>query len=162
MIAWCGLHDASYTCYRVAMLGKLYSDQDCSAARTLELVGERWSLLILRDALSRGYRRFSEFERSLGIAPNILSKRLEGFVDAGIMTVEYAAGRKDAREYVLTERGLALKPILMALTEWGDAWVRPGPIEFVDADGARLQLLAARASDGRAVDLAEVGIRRLR
>lgn len=57
---------------------------ECSAARALEVVGESWSLLILRDALFRGYTRFGDFERSLGIAPNILAKRLEGFVAAGV------------------------------------------------------------------------------
>lgn len=68
--------------YIGAMLGNLYKTQECSAARALEVVGERWSLLILRDALFRGYTRFGDFERSLEIAPNILAKRLEGFVAA--------------------------------------------------------------------------------
>jgi len=67
------------------MLGRTYEKQNCSAARTLELVGERWSHLILRDALFRGMTRFSDFERSLGIAPNILTKRLEVFVAAALL-----------------------------------------------------------------------------
>ena len=67
------------------MLGRLYENQDCSAARALELVGERWSLLILRDAMFRGSTRFSEFQKSLGVATNILAKRLEGLVQGGLM-----------------------------------------------------------------------------
>ena len=70
------------------MLGRTYDGQDCSAARTLELVGERWSLLIIRDALFAGMTRFSEFERSLGIAPNVLAARLAWFVEAGLVTMQ--------------------------------------------------------------------------
>src|SRR5436853_4785015 len=105
------------------MLGHLYENQDCSAARTLELVGERWSLLILRDAMFRRYTRFSQFERSLEVAPNILAKRLGSLVEAGIFEA------RPEREYRLTEKGLDLKPVIIALTAWGDKWVGPGPIE---------------------------------
>src|SRR5687767_7949972 len=109
------------------MLGRTYDGQDCSAARTLELVGERWSLLILRDAMFGGYTQFTQFQRSLGVAPNILIKRLDGFVQAGIMT---ASGDDDGDRagYRLTERGLALKPVVVALTAWGDQWLGPGPV----------------------------------
>ncbi|MGO8874818.1 MAG: winged helix-turn-helix transcriptional regulator, partial [Acidimicrobiales bacterium] len=67
------------------MLGNSYDGQVCSAARSLEVVGERWSLLIIRDALFGGVTRFSDFLRRLGLARNILAARLEGFVEAGIM-----------------------------------------------------------------------------
>jgi DNA-binding HxlR family transcriptional regulator len=117
----------------VVMLGKLYSNQDCAAARALEIVGERWSLLILRDALFRNSSRFSEFERTLGIAPNILAKRLESFVEAGLMRVDAPVGRKDQRRYLLTESGRDFVPILMALTQWGEKWVGPGPVDFINA-----------------------------
>lgn len=99
--------------------------EDCSAARALEPVGERWSLLILRDAMFRRLTRFSEFERSLGVAPNILAKRLAGFVEAGIME-SHASG-----EYRLTRKGVDLKEVVIALTRWGDKWMRPGPVIFV-------------------------------
>ena len=69
----------------VRVLGKTYDSEVCSIARTLEVVGERWSLLIVRDALFAGSTRYSDFQRSLGIATNILKYRLDGFVDAGIM-----------------------------------------------------------------------------
>lgn len=101
------------------MLGKAYDSQVCSIARSLELVGERWSLLIVRDALFGGVTRFGDFQHNLGIASNVLSSRLESFVDSGVMA------REGAAEYVLTEKGRALAIALMALTEWGDAWASP-------------------------------------
>ncbi len=110
------------------MLNYLYDNQVCSAARALELVGERWSLLILRDALFAGRTRFSDFQRSLGVAPNILAKRLDGFVKAGIMTTRPHGPHPHHREYELTPRGLDFKPVVIALTEWGDRWAAPeGP-----------------------------------
>jgi len=109
------------------VLGRLYKKEICSAARTLELVGERWSLLILRDALFRGTTRFSDFQRSLGLAPNILTKRLEGFVAAGIMESRQSE-HSEYREYFLTEKGRDLKTVVIALTTWGDRWAAPnGP-----------------------------------
>jgi DNA-binding HxlR family transcriptional regulator len=112
-------------------LGRLYKGQECSAARSLEIVGERWSLLILRDALFRGYTRFSDFQRSLGIAPNILARRLETFVDADIMEARPAALNSEHSYYVLTAKGIDLKPAIIALTEWGDRWLsEPGPAVF--------------------------------
>src|SRR4051812_33427867 len=103
------------------MLGRTYDNQNCSVARALEVVGERWSLLILRDAMFRGTTRFSDFQRVLGLAPNILANRLDTFVAADVMRV-------DNREYYLTAKGWDLQPALIALTEWGDRWAAPdGP-----------------------------------
>ena len=99
------------------VLGHLYDAEVCSAARALEVVGERWSLLILRNAMFAGMTRFTEFQRSLGVAPNVLAKRLGSFVDAGLLAVG------EDGEYVLTEKGLDLKPTIVALTAWGDRWV---------------------------------------
>jgi DNA-binding HxlR family transcriptional regulator len=102
------------------VLGKTYDREVCSAARALELVGERWSLLIVRKALYAGARRFGDF-RSLGIATNVLASRLDGFVEAGIMET-------DGPEYVLTEQGRELATVVVALTAWGDRWLAPdGP-----------------------------------
>jgi DNA-binding HxlR family transcriptional regulator len=112
------------------MLGRSYDNQDCSAARALELVGERWSLLILRDAMFRSYTHFSQFEKSLGIATNILSKRLEDFIAAGLMEHRQPEAPGEQAEYLLTQKGLELKPVIMSLTAWGDKWVRPGPVVF--------------------------------
>jgi DNA-binding HxlR family transcriptional regulator len=111
------------------MLGRLYEGQNCSAARALELIGERWSLLILRDAMFGGCTRFSQFQKGLGVATNILAKRLEDLVACGIMERRAGASGEQA-EYFLTQKGLELKPVLVALTQWGDKWVRPGPVRF--------------------------------
>jgi DNA-binding HxlR family transcriptional regulator len=110
------------------MLGKTYEDQVCSIARALEVVGERWSLLIIRNALFAGSTRYSDFQRSLGIATNILKSRLDGFVDAGIMRRHQYSKQPELYEYLLTEKGRDLTPALIALTEWGDRWSAPdGP-----------------------------------
>lgn len=116
------------------MLGRTYEGQECSAARTLELVGERWSLLILRDAMFRNSTRFSQFQKSLGVATNILAKRLESFVADGLMERRQADSGEQA-EYVLTRKGLELKPVIVALTEWGDKWLGPGPVVFKNRSG---------------------------
>ena len=105
------------------MLGRTYDAEVCSAARALEVVGERWSLLIVRKALFAGARRFGDF-RSLGIATNVLAKRLDGFVDAGIME----RTGPDGAEYALTEQGRELATVVVALTAWGDRHLAPdGP-----------------------------------
>jgi DNA-binding HxlR family transcriptional regulator len=139
------------------MLGRLYEHQDCSAARTLELVGERWSLLILRDAMFRNYTHFTQFQKSLGLATNILAKRLEGFVAAGIMEQRPAGASGERTEYLLTQKGLELKPVIIALTAWGDKWVRPGPVEFQNAsDGQPVELQLRRVGDDTGASVADV------
>jgi len=107
------------------MLGRTYDAQNCSAARTLEIVGERWSLLIIRDALFRGMSRYSQFERSLGIAPNILASRLARFVEAGLMKMSPVSEESEVSEYLLTEMGKELGAVVVALTAWGDRWAAP-------------------------------------
>lgn len=107
------------------MLGKTYDAEVCSIARSLELIGERWSLLIVRNAMFNDMTRFGDFQRRLGIATNVLTSRLDGFVAAGIMDKS-----PDARgtEYLLTEKGRDLCGVLVALTDWGDRWAAPdGP-----------------------------------
>ena len=112
------------------MLGRTYERENCSAARALELVGERWSLLIIRNAVFAGTTRFSDFERRLGVAPNILARRLDGFVADGLME------RRAGREYVLTAKGRELGAVIVALTEWGDRWVAPqGPPILFEHEG---------------------------
>ena len=117
------------------MLGRTYEAQNCSAARALEVVGERWSLLILRDAIFRGMTRFTEFQRSLAVAPNILSSRLQGFCEAGLLKLDKTAG-SDQTRYRLTEKGRDLAPVIVALTAWGDRWAAPDgpPVTFFHAD----------------------------
>jgi DNA-binding HxlR family transcriptional regulator len=107
------------------MLGKTYDSEVCSAARTLELVGERWSLLIVRNALFAGATRYNDFRKRLGIATNILKTRLDGLVDAGIMERRSYSQNPELCEYLLTAKGRELVPVLLALTEWGDRWAAP-------------------------------------
>ena len=110
------------------MLGNTYDTQVCSIARALELVGERWTLLILRNALFAGSTRYRDFQHSLGIATNVLQDRLDGLVEGGIMERRSSAEQAGVSEYVLTAKGRDFAPALIALTEWGDRWAAPdGP-----------------------------------
>jgi DNA-binding HxlR family transcriptional regulator len=99
-----------------------FADMNCSIAQALEIIGEWWTPLILRDAFL-GVTRFEEFHDRLGISRNILSARLDTLVDAGVMerrTYEEARGRCD---YVLTNMGRELWPVLTTLRQWGDKWL---------------------------------------
>jgi DNA-binding HxlR family transcriptional regulator len=92
----------------------------CPIARTLDVIGERWTILILRDLVVGGPRKFQDFERSLaGISPNTLSARLKRLEDAGIVERRFYAQHPPRAEYVLTEKGSELRPVLRALLEWG-------------------------------------------
>jgi DNA-binding HxlR family transcriptional regulator len=115
------------------MLGKTYDSEVCSAARALELVGERWTLLIVRNALFAGARRYGDFQKRLGIATNVLKVRLDGLVDAGIMERRNYSRDPGLYEYLLTDKGRELVPTILALTEWGDRWMAPGgpPVRYV-------------------------------
>lgn len=114
-----------------AVLGRTYEGQNCSAARALEVVGERWTLLILRDILFRGMVRFSEIQRSLNVATNILSARLDTLVDNGVLDRRFDSGNAGVT-YQPTEKGLDFKPSIIALTAWGDRWAAPDgpPVRF--------------------------------
>lgn len=100
------------------MLPRTYDGQDCSIARALEVVGGRWTLLLLRDALL-GVRRFDDFRASLGIRANVLSTRLDHLVEAGLLRREQYSERPLRFEYVPTERAEELRPVLFALRTWG-------------------------------------------
>jgi DNA-binding HxlR family transcriptional regulator len=147
------------------MLGRLYENQICSAARALEVVGERWSLLILRDALFRGFVRFSDFQKSLGLAPNILASRLDGFVGAGLMEARPSPIKPEHREYVLTPKGLDFKPVVLALTAWGDRWAAPdgAPVVFEhESCGGRVTQHLRCSRCGKTPKLADVSGRAVR
>jgi len=112
-----------------------YSDENCAIRGTLEIVGEKWSLLVLREAFF-GLRRFDDFHRALGCARNLLSERLAKLVDHGVLArVAYREpGQRGRHEYHLTEKGLDLQPALVALMQWGDRWT-------VDHDGSPVEVL---------------------
>src|SRR5437764_10439990 len=101
------------------MLGRAYENQVCSIAGTLELVGERWTLLVLRDAFL-GVRRFDDFQRSLGIARNVLQARLQRLVDEGVLERRPYHDHPPRYEYRLTDKGIDLWPIIFTLMRWGD------------------------------------------
>jgi DNA-binding HxlR family transcriptional regulator len=101
------------------------ADFHCSVARTIDVIGEWWTPLIVRDAFF-GLRRFEEFQRSLGLARNILAARLDRLVEAGIMERERYQQHPPRDEYVLTEKGRDLFPVIAALMAWGDRWTDDG------------------------------------
>lgn len=142
---------------------KSFSEMECSIARTLEHVGSWWSLLIIRDAMM-GARRFKHFERSLGIAKNTLSIRLSQLVEANILEKVSASDGTAVDEYLLTERGRELAPVMIALSQWGDKWVphNEGPsTEIIDAaSGAHLPALWPRRENGEKMSLDEIRLRR--
>lgn len=96
--------------------------EPCSLARTLSVVGDRWTLLVLRECFLR-VRRFEEFEQRLGIARHVLADRLKKLSDTGVLEKVPYQERPRREEYRLTEKGLALYPVLQALLDWGDAWM---------------------------------------
>ncbi|CAN5376211.1 helix-turn-helix domain-containing protein [soil metagenome] len=101
------------------MLGRDYSDQICSISRSLEVVGERWTLLILRDVLL-GRHRFDEFVESLGVTRTVLTQRLRHLVDEGVLERTAYQQRPERFDYHLTDKGRALTPVIAHLLWWGD------------------------------------------
>jgi len=101
------------------MLPRTYDDQVCSVARTLERIGDRWTMLIIRDAFL-GVRRFDDLKRRLAVARNVLTDRLGRLVDEGILEKRAYQERPERFEYRLTEKGVDLWPVLISLMKWGD------------------------------------------
>jgi DNA-binding HxlR family transcriptional regulator len=97
---------------------------DCSVANSVEVIGDRWSVLILRDAFL-GVRRFDDFCRDLGIARNVLTERLASLVAAGILFTRPYEDHPPRHEYLLTDKGKELFDVLVALWKWGDRWAAP-------------------------------------
>lgn len=106
------------------MKRKSFAGMQCPVARSLERVGEWWSILILRDAL-RGTTQFDDFQKSLAIAPNILTRRLAALVEAGLLERRRYSEHPPRCEYVLTERGRDFRPVLISLQTWGNKHFAP-------------------------------------
>ncbi|MEO1305025.1 MAG: helix-turn-helix domain-containing protein [Pseudomonadota bacterium] len=144
------------------MKTKSFSDMQCSIARSLELVGSWWSLLIIRDAMM-GARRFKHFQKSLGIAKNTLTSRLNQLIDSDILERVPAKDGSAYDEYQLTPKGRDLGPIILALSQWGDKWaVHPdGPsFEYFDRKtGEDLTAIWPRRANGEAMELRDVGVK---
>ncbi|GAA3049672.1 helix-turn-helix domain-containing protein [Pseudonocardia yunnanensis] len=118
-------------------LPSTYADRNCSLARALEVVGERWTLLIVRDAFY-GVRRFGDFATQLGIPRAVLTSRLKALVQEGVLTRDDTAG---GVEYRLTDKGIALWPVVRSLMSWGDAFYSPAGMKRAlrhDHDGGLL------------------------
>ena len=119
-------------CAQPAMLPRTYDDQTCSVARALEVLGDRWTLLVIRDAFL-GVRRFDDFQRRLGVARNVLSDRLQRLTEEGLLERHRYQERPERFEYRLTEKGIDLWPTVITLMKWGDRYYAPpeGPPRVV-------------------------------
>ena len=116
-----------------------FKQMNCSIARTLEVVGEWWSLLIIRDAFT-GIRRFEDFQENLGIARNVLASRLSKLVKQRILEKRTYQERPRRFEYRLTEKGVDLYPVIVTLMGWGDRWATSKggpPIVIVDRESSQ-------------------------
>lgn len=129
-----------------------HRDASCGVARPLDAIGDGWSLLIVRDAFD-GLRRFGEFQKSLGLAKNILAARLRSLVAHGVMEVVPASDGGPHQEYVLTTKGRGLFPLLVALRQWGDDFFfdpdEPRALLVDKKAGLPVRKLELRAQDGR-------------
>jgi DNA-binding HxlR family transcriptional regulator len=130
-----------------------FSEMDCPIARAWGRVGEWWSVLILRDAY-HGLTRFDQFQRSLPIAPNMLTKRLNGLVEAGLLERRLYSEHPPRYEYVLTERGRDFRPVLIAMQAWGNRHFAPEGTQstLVDAaTGAEAEPIVVDRVSGRPI-----------
>jgi len=128
-----------------------FAQMDCPIARSLERVGEWWSILILRDAVG-GLTRFDEFEQSLGVAPNMLSRRLADLVTSGLLVKRRYNARPPRYEYLLTERGRDFRPVLMAMLAFGNKHFAPEGASVIvveAATGAPAEPIVVDRASGR-------------
>jgi DNA-binding HxlR family transcriptional regulator len=139
-----------------------FADDDCPIARSLEALGDWWSLLIIREALL-GVSRFGEFQKKLGLAKNILTARLRALVDQGILATAPASDGSAFEEYRLTAKGRGVFPILVALRQWSEEFdERPEEISTLLVDrenGKPVRKLALYSDDGRLLDAHDTALK---
>jgi len=139
-----------------------FEGDGCPVARSLDAIGDWWSMLIIRDALL-GARRFGEFQRNLGLAKNILTVRLRTLVDRGILKMARASDGSAYQEYVLTPKGRGVFPILVALRQWSEQFdQRPDQIATMLVDrekGRPVRRLELRSQDGRRLSAADTALK---
>ncbi|WP_331704485.1 helix-turn-helix domain-containing protein [Enterobacter ludwigii] len=137
----------------------------CPVARSVDLIGDRWSLLIVRNAFD-GMRRFGDFQRDLGVARNILADRLRKLVDAGILAMQGASDGTSYQEYVLTDKGESLFPIVVALRQWGEQHLfERGERHSLLIDsrtGKPVPLMAPAAQDGTALKAQDTDVQKVK
>ncbi|WP_193162583.1 winged helix-turn-helix transcriptional regulator [Enterobacter ludwigii] len=136
----------------------------CPVARSVDLIGDRWSLLIVRNAFD-SMRRFGDFQRDLGVARNILADRLRKLVDAGILAMQGASDGTSYQEYVLTDKGESLFPIVVALRQWGEQHLfERGERHSLLIDrrtGKPVPLMAPAAQDGTALKAQDTEVQKV-
>jgi DNA-binding HxlR family transcriptional regulator len=135
------------------MQRKSFDKMPCPIARSLERVGEWWSMLIMRDAL-HGFTRFDEFQKSLGIAPNMLTRRLNALVEAGLLERRRYSEHPPRDEYVPTARGRDFRPVLIALMAWGNRHFAPegASVQLIDSkSGAPVDPIMVDSASGRPI-----------
>ncbi|MFI4974437.1 MAG: winged helix-turn-helix transcriptional regulator [Caulobacterales bacterium] len=139
-----------------------YSKEICSVAGALSVVGDPWTLLILRDAFA-GVRRFDDWQSRLGVARNVLAARLKTLVAHGVMEPRLYSDRPPRHEYVLTAKGRDLMPVLLSLKAWGDRYVYEGaePVTFTHTCGAVLEPRLVCDACGETVRAADLSATRV-
>ena len=139
-------------------------DDACPVARALDLVGDRWAMLIVRDAFD-GISRFGDFQRNLGVAKNILSDRLSGLVEEGILRVAPASDGTSYQQYVLTPKGESLFAVVVALRQWGERHLfadgEPHSRLVEQASGKELAPMLPRGHDGRVLNPAGTVVKKI-
>jgi DNA-binding HxlR family transcriptional regulator len=136
------------------VLNRDYEGQNCSIARALEVVGERWTLLIIRDVFL-GLRRFDVLQQSLGIARNVLADRLNRLVEEGVLERVRYSERPERFEYRLTRKGRELNIALTGLRQWGDKYLSEKPTRVLRRKADRKPVVAALVPRGAAVHSSE-------
>jgi len=134
-------------------------DFQCSVAQAMDIVGDKWAMLIVRDTFY-GFHRFSDYQKSLGVARNILADRLGQLVEGGVLERRQTKPDVERYEYFLTEKGEALLPVLVALIQWGDRWVfekDKAPVKIIEAKSRKLvDTMDVRDRDGRPLRASDI------
>ena len=143
---------------------KSLKNDACPMARSLDIVGDQWSLLVIRDAFD-GMKRFGEFQQSLGVARNILSDRLKHLVREGVLDLVPASDGSLYQEYVLTAKGRGLFPVVVGLRQWGEAHLyakgEPHSVLVERDSGKPVAKIALRTRDGQPLAPADTFVRKL-
>lgn len=139
--------------------------EPCPVARCVNLIGDRWSLLIVRDAFD-GMCRFGDFQRSLGVARNILSDRLRKLVDADVLEMQDASDGTAYQEYVLTAKGESLFPVVVALRQWGEHNLFESGERYsllIDKKtGQQIPFMAPVAADGKVLNVSDTHVQKVK
>jgi len=143
------------------MQRKSFADMECNIARSVEEVGDGWSLMILRNALL-GAKRFQDFEQQLDAPPTTLARRLQSLTERGFFVRRSYESRPPREEYELTDKGLDFLPVLLSLAAWGGRWLSPegAPLELIDLETNRaIEPTVVDSNTGRCLTAGRVGVR---